>query len=949
MVAGEAGDRISSVRMGLLVFRVFTCLTTAHDLRLVLLAAAVCLASSFVAMALVQRALRARGASRGKWIATAGAATGFGVWATHFIAMLAYDPGVVTGYNLPLTALSLLAAIGVTIAGIALAINGGRRLAAPLGGATVGLGIASMHFLGMAALELPGHVSWSPDLVVASILLGVAGSTAAAMTVASRGRRRVLLPGLLLTLAIVAHHFTAMGAVTVTPDPSRAVTGATLSPSMLSIAIAAVAAAILSVCAMAAGAARREEQAVRDSERRFSLLVRGVTDYAIYMLDADGKVSNWNAGAERVKGYAAEEVVGTHVSRFYTPEEREAGAPERALRTALAEGRYEAEGWRVRKDGSRFWAHVVLDAVHEEDGSFVGFAKITRDITEKKASADRQAELARNLDLALTNMSQGLCLFDAEERLVLANRRYMEMFGFDDSLVAARASFLDVLRRVAEQDSPDAEAAETLARSLQDENRAILDSGGGEIIVEDASRERVLSIVHSPMADGSWVTTFDDITQRRRSEAKIAHMARHDALTGLPNRVHFTDHLQAELARADNTGQRVAVAGLDLDRFKEVNDLRGHSAGDEVLRVLSTRLARVLRDGEFAARLGGDEFAAIKRFERDEELQAFLQRLETELFVPFTVDGFEITPAASIGVAIYPADGESAEQLVNNADLAMYRAKSSLNQTVCFYEAPMDEAARERRGVAADLWAALERDEFTLHYQVQRSVTSGEITGYEALVRWRHPQRGLVPPDQFIPVAEECGAILKLGEWVLRTACAEAAGWPEPHKIAVNLSPVQLSHGDLVTLVHEVLIQTGLQPSRLELEITESTIIGDKVRALHALRRIKALGVTIAIDDFGTGYSSLDTLNSFPFDKIKIDRSFLIEAETRPQAKAIIRAILALGRSLNVPVLAEGVETETQLALLRAEGCDEAQGYLFGRPQPRAAFDELPVSGSVAV
>jgi predicted signal transduction protein with EAL and GGDEF domain len=301
---------------------------------------------------------------------------------------------------------------------------------------------------------------------------------------------------------------------------------------------------------------------------------------------------------------------------------------------------------------------------------------------------------------------------------------------------------------------------------------------------------------------------------------------------------------------------------------------------------------------------------------------------------PMDVEGHRLSTGASMGVALYPNDGQLPEALIANADLAMYRAKGSLSGQVCFYDVEMDEAARDRTKMAKELWVAIEEKQLYLNYQVQKSVSTGEITGYEVLLRWRHPERGLVSPADFIPVAEECGAILPIGEWVLREACREAAGWPVAHKIAVNLSPVQIAHTDMPALVHRVLIETGLKPGRLELEITESSIFSDKQRALHALRAIKALGVSIAIDDFGTGYSSLETLQSFPFDKIKLDRSFLADVERSEEAKAMVRAILALGQGLRIPVLAEGVETSVQLDILRQEGCHEAQGYLLGRPMP---------------
>ena len=433
------------------------------------------------------------------------------------------------------------------------------------------------------------------------------------------------------------------------------------------------------------------------------------------------------------------------------------------------------------------------------------------------------------------------------------------------------------------------------------------------------------------------------IDDRTRSEAfrRLHHLAMNDTLTGLPNRANFNDHLDREIDRASELGGKVAIIGIDLDRFKEINDLWGHGAGDKALQTLAGRMSALLQDGEFVARLGGDEFAGVKRMKNQSDLIDFVSRLEAALFEPIRIADANAATGASLGVAIYPNDAHDRETLVNNADLAMYRAKANVARTVCFYEHGMDEAVRANRALANDLRDAVENGQLDLHYQVQTSVSTGDIRGYEALVRWKHPTRGNIPPAEFIPLAEENGLILPLGEWVLRTACAKAASWDHPYKIAVNLSPVQFAHADLPKLVHEILLETGLRPSRLELEITESTIIADKNRTLTILRRIKALGVTIAIDDFGTGYSSLETLRAFPFDKIKLDRSFMSEVETSPQAKAIIRAVLALGQSLHIPVLAEGVETHSQLSILRAEGCNEAQGFLLGRPAPFAEIFAL--------
>ena len=431
-----------------------------------------------------------------------------------------------------------------------------------------------------------------------------------------------------------------------------------------------------------------------------------------------------------------------------------------------------------------------------------------------------------------------------------------------------------------------------------------------------------------------------DLRARLAQERRIAHLARSDSLTDLPNRASFLDKLarQAALSGGDDL---FALFAIDLNRFKEVNDIYGHGVGDQLLVHIADHLRRSLRPGEFVARLGGDEFVAIAPVADRQEALAVADRFRAAIATPMDVEHAAVASDASVGVAFWPLDGEEISVLINNADLAMYRAKASLTADICFYESEMDQAVRERRRMTLALREALDAGRFQLHYQVQASVETGAVTGYEALLRWPQAEGGYISPDRFIPLAEETGLILPIGEWVLRTACAEAASWDEPHKVAVNLSPIQLANVDLPRLVHAILLDTGLSPSRLELEITETAMISDLARTTHVLRQLKALGVTIAMDDFGTGYSSLSTLRAFPFDKIKLDRSFMSELDGSPQARAIIRAVLALGESLDIPVLAEGVETTGQLDFLREQGCDEVQGYLLGRPglrgQPAAS------------
>ena len=452
-----------------------------------------------------------------------------------------------------------------------------------------------------------------------------------------------------------------------------------------------------------------------------------------------------------------------------------------------------------------------------------------------------------------------------------------------------------------------------------------------QLPVEVAVRYDRLTDADEPLV----IYAVRDLRSRLDQERRISHLARNDSLTGLPNRTSFLERLASHTATAVE-GEHIALLAIDLNRFKEVNDLYGHAVGDELLCRIAGNVKDALHEHEFIARLGGDEFVAMASVTSREQAMVMAERLRDAIVQPVEIDHADLGCGVSIGIALWPEDARDASTLINNADLAMYRAKATLGVDVCFYEVEMDQAVRARRRMTQALREALDREQFDLHYQVQTSVVTGLPTGYEVLLRWQPEGEAFIPPADFIPLAEETGLILPIGEWVLRTACRQAAQWDEPHRIAVNLSPVQLSHIDLPRLVHQILIETGLPPSRLELEITETAMISDMERTTHVLRQLKALGVTIAMDDFGTGYSSLSTLRAFPFDKIKLDRSFMLELDGSPQARAIIRAVLALGESLHIPVLAEGVETADQLAFLREQGCDEVQGYLLGLPSPEA-------------
>jgi diguanylate cyclase (GGDEF)-like protein len=449
------------------------------------------------------------------------------------------------------------------------------------------------------------------------------------------------------------------------------------------------------------------------------------------------------------------------------------------------------------------------------------------------------------------------------------------------------------------------------------------------------SNEFLAVLVLATMAVIAGLTIYImDARSQRELVDSFRHAALHDPLTGLPNRAFLSEYLPGMLAQTAGYSAQVAVLVIDLDRFKEINDVHGHHAGDLLLQTLAGRFTHQLKPGETITRVGGDEFVAVKQNLRTRsEADEFARRLIGCIREPLEQGINTLSVGASIGISLHPGDSDDAEELVGRADLAMYRAKRSLGEKVCYYEPSMDEGRRERSALAMELRHAIERGELEIYYQPQLDMRSGQITGYEALLRWNHRKRGIVSPTEFIPIAEETGLIIPIGEWVLRTACAEVATWAKPYRIAINIASAQLTQSDLPKIVHETLLSTGLAPSRLELEITEASIIEDRERALHVVRQLKALGVTLAMDDYGTGYSSLATLQMFPFDKVKIDRSFIEGVTTSETSEAIVKATILLASSLKMSVLAEGVERQEQADFLQAQGCTEVQGFLFGRPQ----------------
>jgi diguanylate cyclase len=779
------------------MLKVYNCIATAHDLRLVVLAALVCVLASFAAINLLRYARKSQGHMRSMWLLVSAISTGFGIWATHFIAMLAFTPGIPSGYNILLTVLSLIAAIFLTGAGLAVSLIPNSRFAPWIGGAIVAGGIAAMHYTGMAAFEIAGRILWDPTLVVASILIG-ALIGAAALPVGLHGKTAKWKAGgaTLLTLAICSHHFTAMGAVSILPDPTIEVSQSALPAAWLAIGVAIASLAIIGLALAAVLLDIREH-------RRLELEVDHMRDLANAsvegLLVCDGEVIvSVNTSFTALTALSAADLVGAKLERCF---------PDPVARAKLMAGSNE----------------MIETDLRQLDGSMTPVELILRPI-----------------------------------------------------IFAGRAHHVIAVR---------------------------------------------------------------DLKARKDAEQHIYFLAHHDALTALPNRSQFNARVDQEIA-ALTAGKSLAVLCFDLDKFKEVNDLFGHAAGDKVLQMVASRITAVLGERQMLARLGGDEFAVLvpdieNPTTASRLAETILEALRTSSDVP------EIDVTASIGIALCPGDAADRQSLLNHADTALNRAKTEGRNTHRFFEAKMGAAVRERRTIEHDLRHAIARQELRLLYQPQMDIASGKIIGFEALLRWKHPTRGEVSPAVFIPIAEESGAILQLGDWVLKTACREAATWTEPLKIAVNVSAVQLYSASFVQDLHQTLLETGLPPRHLEIEITETALVRDFSRALAMLRQIKLLGVCIAMDDFGTGYSSLSNLRAFPFDRIKIDGSFIKSVNSNRQAATIVRAVLGLGRGLGLPVLAEGVETEAELQFLRDEGCDEVQGYLLGRPATIGSFRNL--------
>jgi diguanylate cyclase (GGDEF)-like protein len=769
----------------------------AHDGRLIVLAGLVCAAGIYASFALAQHAARSIGTTRTRWGIVSIVASGATAWATHFIVLLAFKPGMPAAFEPMLTAASLLSAIVGIGAGVSISIRTRQRNLHFLAGLIVGLGVAMLHYIGQAAYLVKGTVSWDLWLVVPSILASLPISGLAMVAVGHRNRRIRQAGAPLLLFSIGLLHFCGMAAMSLHYDPSATFPANAVSPQAITPVVAGVSLGLIALAILGWRFDLAAKARLRQDRRR----LRELADVALegLLICSGDEIVTANNSVERLSQCASGALVGSLVSSLFP-----------------------------------------------------------------------------GLDVA--------SLPEREER--------------ESELVTATGVTVPV--RVLRQ--------------------------------EVALGHRLQTVI-----------AVRDQRERLRTEAKIRTLAFNDSLTGLPNRTRFFDLLALQASSRRTVDEAFAVLMLDLDRFKPVNDMHGHAAGDTVLAMVAERLTSILRTNDVVARLGGDEFAVLQLTGHNPDAAEHLASKIVQAIAerPFLIDDHPVHLGVSVGIARAPNDGDDPAELMNQADLALYAAKAGGKGTYRYYDPSLDEKMRVRRSLEAGLRQALLVGELELHYQPLVDAKTGRITAAEALVRWNHPQRGQIPPIEFIGIAEETGLILPLGKWVLETACAEATSWPGGMSVAVNLSPVQFREPTLVEMVKAALSQSGLPSNRLELEITEGVLLSDEIRTLEVLQELRSLGVRISMDDFGTGYSSLSYLRKFPFDKIKIDQSFVRQVPHDEESAAIVRAIITMGSCLGMSTTVEGVETNAQFDFSVAEGCDTIQGYLISRPLDQQSFTTL--------
>ncbi len=934
-----------------------------YDFRLVALSVVIAVLASYAALDVAGRVTSAKGGIRFLWLIGGAVAMGIGIWSMHYVGMLAFRLPIPVQYDWPTVLLSLLAAI--LASAIALFVVSREKMGfmrAIVGSVFMGSAIAGMHYIGMAAMRLPAMCHFSLTIVTISFLLAIVISWVALWLTfhfrdeTKSGGWRKIVSAIVMGVAIPAMHYTGMAAATFTPATG---TEASLShalniSSLGTTSIIVVTFMALGLTVLTSLADRRfSAQALKleSSEKRSREILETALD-AFVGMDSKGKIVDWNAQAVATFGWSRGEALGKLFFTIIIPE-RNRATHENGPQYFLASGEGPILNKRIEitalhRDGHEFPIELALTPI--QWGETRLFTAFVRDISARKNMEEALFVEKERAQVTLNSIGDAVACTDISGNITFLNLVAEKMTGWSHEEAAGRpmADVLEILDATSRKanSNPMEWAVEKNRTVHLPSNSVLIRQDGLEIPIEDS-----VAPIHDRKGQATGaVIVFRDVSAARAMALQLAHSAEHDVLTGLPNRALLNDRINQAIILASRHMKKVAVLFLDLDGFKHINDSLGHLTGDKLLQSITKRLCDCVRASDTVSRQGGDEFVVLlSEMEHPEDAAVTARRLLQAVADAHFINQQDLHVTTSIGVSVYPDDGLDAETLIKNADTAMYQAKENGRQSFQFFKSSMNERAVERQSIEEGLRRALERNQFTLHYQPKVHLVTGRITGAEALLRWTHPSRGLVSPAQFIPVAEDCGLILPIGNWVLREACKQARVWVDAGlsltSIAVNISAVEFRHERFLQGVLEILKETGLDPKFLELELTESVLMKRVEATGSILKTLRAAGVRVAVDDFGTGYSSLSYLRKFPIDALKIDQSFVRQITTSPDETSIVTAIISMGRSLGLRVIAEGVETQEELAFLQAHRCDEAQGYYFSRPVAAGQFVKLFETG----
>jgi diguanylate cyclase (GGDEF)-like protein/PAS domain S-box-containing protein len=697
------------------------------------------------------------------------------------------------------------------------------------------------------------------------------------------------------------------------------------------------------------------EKQLRTADERLKITIDSVQDYAILSLDKDGRIDSWNGGAARLFLFEQKQILGEDIAVLFPTEDLERGILADRRREAIETGRSESSTWFVRKDGSRFFGNDVLTRIRDENGNVSGFSEIIRDVTDRKALEEALFEEKERAQVTLNSIGDAVLSTDLSGKVTYLNLVAERMTGWRCAEAVGRP--LGEVFNIIDGETRKA-AQNPMELALQLSKTVTLPSNC--ILVRRDGFETPIAESAAPIHDrGGKITgaviVFHDVSVERAMSLQLSHLAQYDVLTDLPNRTLLNDRLAQAIASAQRHGTGLAVLFVDLDRFKQVNDSFGHAMGDALLQSVAHRLLTCVRISDTVSRLGGDEFVIVlSELDQVEDAAITANKVLAVLASPYSAGQHDLDVTVSIGVSTFPRDGQDAETLIKNADTAMYHAKENGRNNYQFFEKDMNVRAVERQALESSLRHALVRREFVVHYQPKVNLETGVIAGAEALIRWRHPDRGLIPPEQFVPIAEDSGLILQIGQWVLREACRQARAWLDaglgPMPVAINISTVEFRSKHFLEGIRTVLLETGLKPHLLELELTESVLMQHPESTASVLRELKSIGVRLAVDDFGTGYSSLSYLRRFPIDVLKLDRSFVSDIVcSESKDTAIVNAVITMGKSLKHRVIAEGVETEEQLRFLQVHRCDEGQGFYFSPPVAPEEFAKILAEGTSSI